>query len=89
MTIVERLRHAAIELRVRPTPLSTFIPLLQQAADRIDALETWREVGHQLASQVLGPAPTIMVDPATGHASLQYPKPEYVVPEWANPNRNR
>ena len=38
-TLIATLRRVAQDLRRRPIPLSDLIPLLQQAADRIEQLE--------------------------------------------------
>jgi hypothetical protein len=38
-TLAQDLRHAASEIRRRPYPISDLIPLLQRAADQLDALE--------------------------------------------------
>lgn len=39
ITQQERLRSIAASIRTKPTPLSDFIPLLNQSADHIDKLE--------------------------------------------------
>lgn len=39
MKLVERLRGMVQELRRTPKPISDVVPLLQQAADRIEQLE--------------------------------------------------
>lgn len=44
MTLSERCRHVARGLRVKPTPLSEFIALLQQCADALDAYERMTSV---------------------------------------------
>lgn len=38
-TMASRLRNACIEMRRKPFPISDLIPMLQEAADRIDLLE--------------------------------------------------
>lgn len=38
-TVQEKLRGVASTIRTKPTPLSDFIPLLNQTADHIDKLE--------------------------------------------------
>ena len=39
MTLAEKLRQVASSLRTKPIPLSDFIPLLQHAADEIEATQ--------------------------------------------------
>ena len=43
MNIVERLREWAKNIRRKPAPLSDAIPMVCEAADRIDALEKQRD----------------------------------------------
>jgi hypothetical protein len=38
-SLQDRLRKVCSEIRRKPTPLSDLIPLLQEAADKIDYLE--------------------------------------------------
>lgn len=42
MTIQERLRETCTKLRRTPMPISDVIPLLQEAAEKIDVLELER-----------------------------------------------